>query len=53
MIESQRKRYVYRRRSVYKVVLPREAATIVLDYQTLSPNVVSIHGCLCVCCPRT
>src|SRR5258708_15919356 len=24
---------------VYKVVLPREAATIVLDYQTLSPNV--------------
>jgi Domain of Unknown Function (DUF1259) len=24
---------------VYKVVLPREAATIVLDYQTLSPNI--------------
>src|SRR5215472_9820459 len=24
--------------AVYKVVLPREAATIVQDYQTLSPN---------------
>lgn len=24
---------------VYKVVLPREAATVVLDYQTLSPNI--------------